>query len=211
LLPDEKLELEHRHAGGLGLMFAGEPAVQVAMDGWFRRIGPDNKPAALLSGAFNPLHTGHWELAACAERLLGIPVFFELSIENVDKPVLTPREVRRRLAQFHWRAPVWLTRAPTFLDKARLFPGAVFVVGADTAERIIAPRYYGEGEDGMMRALAGIRDLGCRFLVAGRLNRAADFLSLDDLSVPADFRALFSSISPAEFRLDLCSTDLRTE
>ena len=43
-------------------------------------------------------------------------------------------EVRRRLAQCTWRAPLWLTRAPTFAEKALLFPGVVFVVGMTVLE-----------------------------------------------------------------------------
>lgn len=30
--------------------------------------------------------------------------------------------------------------------QARLFPGCAFVVGADTAKRIIDPRYYGNSQ-----------------------------------------------------------------
>ena len=62
---------------------------------------------------------------------------FELSVTNVDKPALPSAEICRRLRQFTWRTEVWVTRAPTFAEKASVFPGAIFVVGADTAERIL--------------------------------------------------------------------------
>src|SRR5205823_10578120 len=105
---------------------------------------PPARPAVLLPGSFNPVHAGHWGLADVAARLLRAEVAFELSLENVDKPPLTVEEVQSRLVQFARKADIWLTRAPTFVQKARLFPGAVFVVGADTAARIVAARYYAD-------------------------------------------------------------------
>ena len=85
--------------------------------------------------------------------LVGGGPAFELSVANVDKPALAPEEVRRRLAQFAWRAAVWLTRAPTYTEKAELFPGCVFVVGADTAARIVQPRFYQDSEEQMARRM----------------------------------------------------------
>src|SRR5215218_2679474 len=71
-------------------------------------------PRAVLPGSFNPLHHGHTGLAAVAAARLGVPVAFELSVANVDKPDLDAVEVERRVAQFRDAGPVWVTRAPTF-------------------------------------------------------------------------------------------------
>ena len=100
-----------------------------------------------------------------------------------------------------------ITRAPTFVEKAELFPGATFVVGADTMVRIAEPRYYG-GDDrgGTMRDL--IARQGCRFLVFGR-KVAGRFQSLGDLVLPAALRALCDEVPEAEFREDVSSTELR--
>jgi hypothetical protein len=166
-------------------------------------------PAALLAGAFNPLHDGHLELARGAGILLNISVHFELCICNVDKPPLTLAEVRQRLKQFAWRHPVWVTRAPTFLDKARLFPGAAFVVGADTAERILAPRYYAGAEAGLAKALELLQAWGCRFLVAGRQTATGIVLRLADLPVPARFQDMFVELPADVFQLDISSSRLR--
>src|SRR5262249_54185824 len=149
-------------------LIGGGPAVCVEPVGRARSDGP--APALLLPGSFNPLHEGHLSLAEVAGRLVGKSAAFELTAVNADKPPLPDAEVRRRLAQFAWRAPVWLTRAPTFLEKARLFPGATFVVGADTADRIVSPRFYQDSAEKMAEALAEFRGRGCRFLVAGRLD-----------------------------------------
>jgi hypothetical protein len=149
-------------------------------------------------------------LAEVGGRLTGTGADFELSVTNVDKPPLGEEEVRRRLAQFAQRAPVWLVRAPTFVEKARLFPGVTFVVGADTAERVVAPRYYRASAEEMSWALDEIRRQGCRFLVAGRATADGRFTELHHLDVPAAHRELFVAIPADAFRVDLSSTALRS-
>jgi hypothetical protein len=209
LLPGEDVHLEQNPlTDSLRDFFRGErQAVCVEPDG--RVNGEARPPAVLLPGSFNPAHAGHWGLAAAAARIVGGPAAFELSVVNVDKPELSPEEVRRRLAQFAWRAPLWLTRAPTFARKAELLPGVVFAVGADTAERIVQPRYYGDSEERMRTSLAIVRDRGCRFLAAGRRSADGRFLTLADLQVPPACRDLFAGVPESEFHADVSSTLLR--
>lgn len=184
-------------------------AVCVEPDGQLRVMAP--QPHVLLPGAFNPVHLGHWELAALAARRTGQPVAFELSVLNVDKPPLNPGEIRHRLAAFQGRACVWVTRAPTFREKAARFPGTVFVIGADTAARIIHPRYYGHSAEHLLAALDAIRHSGCRFLVGGREDEAGRFVLAADLAIPSSFADLFESVPESEFRVPGSSTLLRTQ
>jgi nicotinamide mononucleotide (NMN) deamidase PncC len=165
-------------------------------------------PSAVLPGSFNPLHAGHLLMARVAEDILQTPVAFEISVTNVDKPPLAATEVRARLAQFAWRARVELTRAPTFLEKSRLFPGATFVVGADTAERLVATRYYGR-EEQMAAALQEIADQRCCFLVAVRADTAERVRALADVAVAPRFAHLFTPIPESRFRVDASSSDIR--
>jgi nicotinamide mononucleotide (NMN) deamidase PncC len=181
--------------------------VTACPDGQFARGEP--APRAVLPGSFNPLHAGHLGMARVAARIVGAPVAFELSVTNVDKPPLGAAEVGGRLRQFAWRYPVELTRAPTFREKARLFAGAAFVVGVDTAERIAQPRYYGHSEAAMRAALDEIAARGCRFLVAGRVDGAGRFATVAEAPIPPEYRALFAAIPEAQFRSDLSSTSLR--
>ena len=163
---------------------------------------------AILAGSFHPFHEGHDRLAAAASEVLNSEVTFELSVTNVDKPPLEEPEIRTRLAQFSGQGRLVITRALVFFQKARLFPGCTFVIGWDTAVRLVEPRYYGGGMSSMLDALVEIRKLGCRFLVAGRVDDEV-FRALDDVPVPKGFEDIFSPIPESAFRFDLSSTELR--
>lgn len=164
---------------------------------------------AVLPGSFSPLHQGHEQLAHVAAEILGAEVTFELSVVNVDKPPLREAEIQERLRQFDGPHRVVLTRAETFRQKADVFPGATFVIGWDTATRLVHPRYYGGSEQAMLTALAEIWAAGCRFLVAGRQHDGR-FRTLADVPIPQGFTPLFQSIPEARFRADISSTALRS-
>ena len=189
-------------------LLAGEiDRVTVQSDGQMTLSAP--RPLLLFPGSFNPLHSGHMLLARVAEELRQQPLAFEISVANVDKPPLTGETVRHRLTQFAWKSPVELTRAPTFLEKSRLFPGTTFVIGADTAERLFAPKYYGDDEVRMNAALEEIANSGCRFLVAVRIDGAGRVRALGDIAVPRRYADLFSEIPEQRFRLDTSSSEIR--
>jgi nicotinic acid mononucleotide adenylyltransferase len=166
-------------------------------------------PPLVYPGSFNPLHAGHVLLARVAEELTQRPLSFEISVTNVDKPPLAADTVRQRLAQFAGKSPVELTRAPTFLEKSRLFKGTTFVIGADTAERLIAPKYYGNDEMQMHLALDEIARSGASFLVAVRIDAAGRVRGLKDIQVPPRYAGLFSEIPEQRFRFDTSSSEIR--
>jgi hypothetical protein len=170
---------------------------------------PHSPPAGILCGSFHPLHFGHRQLREVAERILKGPVYYEMSIRNVDKPPLDFLSIARRRAQFT-DVPLALTAAPTFAEKSAALPGVVFVVGVDTAERIVQPKYYGGSASATREALERIRAAGCRFLVAGRKD-GERFETLADVQVPTEFADMFAAIPADEFRADVSSTQIRLE
>jgi hypothetical protein len=189
-------------------LLAGEfDRVTVQPDGQIMLSAP--QPFVLFPGSFNPMHDGHVLLARVAEELRQQPLAFEISVTNVDKPPLAGETVRHRLAQFAWKSPVELTRAPTFLEKSRLFPGTTFVVGADTAERLFGPKYYGDDEARMHDALEEIANSGGSFLVAVRIDAVGRVRALNDIPVPRRYADLFTEIPEHHFRFDISSSEIR--
>ncbi len=169
---------------------------------------PESRARLIFPGAFNPVHDGHLGMARVATELTGLSPEFELCIRNVDKPPLNYAAIYERLAHLPPSSRVWLTTTPTFVEKAEQFPGATFMVGIDTLERIAEPRYYGHDPEARDRALLRIGDAGCRFLVFGR-SSSEGFVGLEDRSWPPLLRALASGIPEHSFRHDLSSSELR--
>jgi hypothetical protein len=172
-----------------------------------QRLTEPSAPQAVFPGSFNPLHAGHRQLAHIAAARLATSVAFELALLNVDKDPLNPHEVMTRLTQFCPESVVLVTRSPTFVEKARLFPAATFIVGIDTLVRLVDPGYYPSAKR-RDEALEEIVAQGCRFLVFGRLHRG-QFLTLADLSLPPGLARICTGIAESEFRADLASRDLR--
>ncbi|MCS7238591.1 MAG: hypothetical protein NZ899_10025 [Thermoguttaceae bacterium] len=169
---------------------------------------PDLTKLAILPGSFNPFHEGHRRMIQVASRHLGRPVVLELSVINADKPPVDYCSLADRLAGIPAEIPVILSQAPTFAEKARLFPGCVFLVGIDTLLRIADPRFYGGSVAARDRAIKEIAEAGCRFLVFGRLIEG-EFRELDSAGVPEFLRSLCQGISESEFRMDISSTEVR--
>lgn len=162
-------------------------------------------PTAIFSSSCNPLHDGHFAMLHDASNRLGRPVDVELCIRNADKPPLDYITLNERFAhcqkEFERRmymGSVIPTNVPLFFDKARLFPGATFVVGSDTFERILSPKYYGS-YGAVMEGLLNMSRYDAKFLVYPRkghtwsdrlvpkeiMSRAAKFTTyLTDFEVP---------------------------
>jgi hypothetical protein len=166
----------------------------------------------LFPGAFNPPHHGHLQMIAVAERRLGKPAMWELSVANVDKPPLDHISIYERLESLREEDPrrlIALTRAPTFREKSELFPGATFIVGVDTLIRIADPKYYNGDPAQRDAAIAEIAARGCRFLAFGRIING-EFKVLSDLTLPPALAAICEEVPATEFREDISSTQLRT-
>jgi len=207
LIPPEAVESQFANAteplwqllAGERLLVAGNPNSNPPATGTRRLVFP---------GAFNPFHEGHRRMAALAQQRQQLPIEYEISILNVDKPPLDFLEIQQRRQQFDPSDIVWFTRAATFVEKARLFSPATFVVGVDTIVRIGDPRYYDQDPARCQAAIESLATSGCRFLVFGRATDDG-FRELTDVELPPQLAALCEGVTAREFRADISSTQLR--
>ena len=176
------------------------------------RISHLNRRARVfLPGAFNPLHEGHKSMRSYVEEMLGEPVQYELSVQNVDKPPLDFIEMQRRMHQFSEDSLV-LTNCPRFVEKAETLSdggrGCTFVVGLDTFERIVSSRYYAGSLALRDEAIQKLTSVNTQFIVFGRL-RNGNYRTLADVNIPDALRDFCRVVTEEEFRMDISSTQLR--
>ncbi len=132
------------------------------------------QPATVVfPGSFDPCHKNHIHMAMLAHEWYDRPVHFEISITNVDKPPIDLISLKQRLDCLQaycgerFMGGIYLTSAPLFMQKASLFPGATFVVGADTINRIFQVRYY-RNASYLEKLIDHFREQGIHFLVFQR-------------------------------------------
>ncbi|MEE8045992.1 MAG: hypothetical protein V3T49_04055 [Dehalococcoidia bacterium] len=196
-------------------LYAGEiGGLVISSDGELSENLPSHP--LILAGSFNPLHDGHRAMLGAASQVVNLPVFYEISIENVDKPVLPRAELDRRAAQITANgSSLIVTSAPRFTEKSSILPGATFVIGFDTYIRLMDKQYYPDhiagGASAVENSLDLIHENGCRFIVAGRVDDHSQFRGMHDIEfeVPQRFRSMFTELSESQFRSDLSSTEIR--
>ena len=165
---------------------------------WSSKI-PDD--LLILSGSFNPLHEGHITMMKVAEEITLMNPVYEISVLNLDKPSLPLENLIKRLKSFPFDAQILITSSPRFNDKSILFPGSKFLIGYDTALRLLDSKYYSDfvdinNKNIVLNALEVIRENKCSFIVAGRIDKVGKFRSIADLEIDPSYKQLFS---PTQF------------
>ncbi|GEM_PF-287011 len=143
--------------------------------------GPKGDLGAVYPGSFDPWTLAHEAILRAAKRRVTGPVLVLLDLDTIDKPAhVAPLADRLAILALHFaddpRVAIGVSTHGRFLEKARALGSATFIVGHDTHERALAPRYYEDPE----RDLAELQRRA-RFLVAPRGGRHRGDLALSPI------------------------------
>lgn len=175
-------------------------------------------------GAFNPAHSGHFQGAAAARQVFEHQKFmtvaeavkykprtliFSTTVDPPHKDGLTPAEMLQRAFNLKGHNFLLTEGDGLYLDKAKKFPGACFILGTDALDRVMDPKWLVEPT----YVLDQFKRFGTKLLVLGRLvdgtyMSCTDILRRHEKIIQASRSGLVFIGVP--FRLDLSSTALRT-
>ena len=153
-------------------------------------------------GAFNPPHAGHFLNAANAA---GPNTIFSITVNPPHKPEMKLGDILQRASYFKDHQVLFTRDDPMYLDKARHFPGSVFILGTDALLRMLDPK-WGYETIPMLNELA---DLRTRFKVSQK-EIDGKILSLENVlsAVPEKFHNMFSELPPTGYA-KVSSTEIR--
>jgi hypothetical protein len=150
----------------------------------------------LFPGAFNPPHEGHFSYA-------DTHTVFHITTNPPNKEPLKLGEMLQRAAYLKGRNVLFTEDDPLYIDKARRFPGATFIVGIDAVQRLLDPKWGTP----VLPTLNEFVRLGTRFKVAPR-EVDGKLLRFSDVPIPEAYKGMFQELSPTAYT-KLSSTALR--
>jgi nicotinic acid mononucleotide adenylyltransferase/nicotinamide mononucleotide (NMN) deamidase PncC len=163
----------------------------------------------IFSGSFDPCHKNHVEMARIAAKKYGVPVHFEISLINVDKPPIDYISLEERIASIQachdpdFMGDIFVTNTPFFAEKANIFPNSTFIVGADTIARLFNTRYY-RPQDNTRSLFEHFRKKGVDFLVFSRKGT--------EIQIPPEVEAIITIVPEDEYSDNgISSTQIREQ
>lgn len=168
---------------------------------------------ALMPGAFNPPHEGHYGAADAAMSGYNYRAVFEVTAKPPHKDALTVQQLlqRAKLLQGHDR--MFTNELPLYLDKARKYPGSPLILGADAMVRMLDPKW---GLD-VKSMFNEFYNLGTKLFVASRevdglMTSCEDILN--DIKAKLGFNVWAAAqvvMMPLEGEWKISSTELRNK
>lgn len=134
------------------------------------------KRYAIMAGAYNPPHEGHFGMQEAFKDVSSRQVVYEVTANPPNKAAITVQGLLQRATMLKGHDRLFTWSKPMFLDKARVYPKTPLIMGADAFLRVLDPTW---GLD-IDKALAEFYNLGTHFYVQGRLVNG-EFLTLDKI------------------------------
>lgn len=183
-----------------------------ACRGGLGEILPRN--TVFLAGAFNPPHAAHFGSAQKALETLALrygeyrEAVFSTTVNPPHKDALSVAEMLQRIRLMEGHDFVLTEDDPLFLDKARRFPGAYFIMGADALIRFLDPKW---GQP-VREMLAEFEGLQTKFLIPGRVVEGS-YVQWEQVreQFSESLQGYDHLFIPVDFRLDLSSSQIRAE
>jgi len=163
---------------------------------------------ALLPGAFNPPHEGHFGMAHEVEKI-GRQVVFAATVNPPHKDSLSVQDCLKRAKLLHGHNRLFTHDDPLFIDKARAYPRTPMIIGADACQRLFDPKW---GTD-IEKSLEEFKNLGTKFYVSDRivdgvLLKGWDVVASMPTHLYGKYSQLFCSIAGS---WNISSTELRNK
>lgn len=164
-------------------------------------------PYALMSGAFNPPHQGHFGAAEAMMKEYGRQTIFEITAKPPHKEALTVQQLLQRAQLLRGQPRLFTQEEPFYLDKARALIGMPMVVGADAMLRILDPQWCKNPHI----LLEEFNKLNTRFYINGRKVNGK-FTNRDDIeaTLSENTWALFHHLTfGLNGKFDMSSSEIR--
>lgn len=168
---------------------------------------------ALMPGAFNPPHEGHFGAAEAAMTGYNYRAVFEITANPPHKNALKVQELLQRAKLLQGQDRLFTSDLPYYLDKARKYPKKPFILGADAMVRMLDPKWGIDAKE----MFNEFYDLGTKLFVASR--EVDGFLTTCD-DILTDIKAKFHFnvwataqvvMKPLEGEWNISSTELRNK
>lgn len=161
--------------------------------------------AIIFPGSFNPPHFGHLGIADTCTAKYNLPVVFAIDSNPPHKgelKQLEPWELIRRAKLLKGRNVLFTWNAPYFINKAQILPYCPMIIGVDSFQRMLEPR-WGLTPEELNQAF---RKYGIKIIVPDRINDKGALVTINDFE-----NSLYLPCERLQVRFDVSSTEIRNK
>jgi nicotinic acid mononucleotide adenylyltransferase/nicotinamide mononucleotide (NMN) deamidase PncC len=173
---------------------------------------PKDKRRALMPGAYNPPHQGHFGMSQQALDQYGYETVFETTAIPPHKKALAVQQLLQRAKSLQGHDRLFTKQLPYYIDKARAYPGKPIILGADAMIRMLDPK-WGLDINTLFQEFASLQT---KLFISGRqiddkFVTCQDILSDLRLKYNSGWTQALGIMFPLEGHWNISSTELREQ